>query len=71
MEDVKNWYQSKTVWASIVAVLATLLNASGLMPYVIGETEIDLIVNVILSLVAGISSIVAVYGRFTASKQIK
>ena len=30
MEDVKQWYLSKTVWGALVAILASLLPAMGM-----------------------------------------
>ena len=58
MEEVKGILQSKTVWGSAIAVLATLAQIAG---YDIGDTG-----GLAEQIVAVIGGLIAIYGRVTA-----
>ena len=58
MEEVKGILQSKTVWGSLIAVLATLAQIAG---YDIGDTG-----GLAEQIVAVIGGLIAIYGRVTA-----
>lgn len=58
MDDVKGILQSKTVWGSAIAVLATLAQIAG---YDIGDTG-----GLAEQVVAVIGGLIAIYGRITA-----
>ena len=62
MNDVKGILQSKTVWGSALAVLATLAQISG---YDIGDTN-----GLAEQVVAVIGGLLAIYGRITAVAKI-
>lgn len=58
MDDVKGILQSKTVWGSAIAVLATLAQIAG---YDVGDTG-----GLAEQVVAVIGGLIAIYGRITA-----
>ena len=60
--DTKPWYTSKTIWASLVAGLATLGSIFGIN---IGDLSGPL-VDQILGVVTLIGTATAIYGRVTA-----
>lgn len=62
MNDVKGILQSKTVWGSALAVLATLAQIAG---YDIGDTN-----GLAEQIVAVIGGLIAIYGRITAVAKI-
>lgn len=63
MDDVKGILQSKTVWGSAIAVIATLAQIAG---YDIGDTG-----GLAEQIVAVIGGCLAIYGRITAVTKIK
>jgi hypothetical protein len=62
MNDVKGILQSKTVWGSALAFIATLAQIAG---YDIGETNF-----LAEQIVAVIGGVLAIYGRVTAVTKI-
>lgn len=62
MEDVKGILQSKTVWGSAIAVIATLAQIAG---YDLGDTG-----GFAEQIVAVIGGLIAIYGRITAVAKI-
>lgn len=66
--ETKPWYQSKTIWASLVALAAVIAQALGLS---IGEEDQAALVDAILNAVAIAGTFIAVYGRTKATKSIK
>lgn len=62
MNEVKSILQSKTVWGSALAVLATLAQIAG---YDIGDTN-----GLAEQVVAVIGGLIAIYGRITAVAKI-
>lgn len=62
MEEVKGILQSKTVWGSAIAVLATLAQIAG---YDLGDTN-----GLAEQIVAIIGGVIAIYGRVTAVSKI-
>ena len=65
MNGTKNWYESKAVWGALIAVVASILNSSGI---ILPQTET---VEVIMQIVAAVGGVMALYGRLKASKDIK
>ncbi len=59
---MKTWYQSKTLWANIIAGVATVALAFGIDLGLDPETQV--------SLVGGIMAIVNIVLRFTTSTAI-
>lgn len=68
MEGSKSALTSKTVWSGIVTTIISLLVAFG----VIGEGVVDSdeIVTHGEAIITAIAGLVAIYGRFTATKTI-
>ena len=67
MDDLntKPWYQSKTVWAGVVAMVAGVTVGLGIDIDQISLTEM------LTSGGAAIGGLIAVYGRFVAEQPIK
>jgi len=68
MNDVKEWYQSRTVWASLVTVAVGLMATAGWVDLT-GEQET--IVDLIMQAVLLISGFTALWGRVTAKAKIR
>ena len=64
----KSWYQSKTVWASAISVLAV---AAGYFGVNIGAEDQAVLVDQASAVVAIVASLIAIYGRVTAKETIK
>ncbi len=67
MMDTKPWYESRTVWGSIVAVGASLAGVFGLA---VEPQEQLLIVDTALQAISAAGAILALYGRFVATSRI-
>lgn len=63
-EENKMWYQSKAIWGSIVAVVATVIALFG---YTIPQEQTT---ELIMQIVTVIGGLLALYGRIVASKSI-
>lgn len=61
----KPWYKSKTIWGSIVAVLALIAGAFG---YSVGPEAQEEIVTALIGIVGGGF---AIYGRIKAVDRVK
>ena len=67
MNDFKPWYASRTIWGSIIALIAAVASAFGVE---IDQHMQSTVVESALQLVAIGGSIVAVFGRMTATTMI-
>ncbi|NRB30289.1 MAG: hypothetical protein HRU27_06820 [Rhizobiaceae bacterium] len=67
MNDFKPWYASRTIWGSIIALLAAVASAFGVE---IDQQMQTTFIESVLQLVAIGGSILAVFGRMTATTQI-
>jgi len=67
-KEQKPWYLSKTVIASIITVVIGVVGAFG---YDELASEKESLTEVVLSLATAIAGAVAIYGRLTATKQIR
>lgn len=67
MDDFKPWYTSKTIWGSIIALIAAVASAFGVE---IDQHMQSTVVEAALQLVAIGGSILAVFGRMTATTKI-
>ena len=67
MTDVKPWYRSRTVWASVVAMLAAFCNLAGEPA---GAFADPALVDAILQLVTALAGFVALMGRVVARSRI-
>ena len=68
MVSTKAWYFSKTIWASIIAVAATLASAFGIV--VDDQTQSQLAENAV-QFVTVVASLLAVFSRLTATSLIR
>jgi hypothetical protein len=67
MNDSKQWYQSKTVWGALIAILASLLQASGVDFDAAGQ---DQLADNLVALSGAIGGLIALYGRMSAEKRL-
>ena len=67
-QETKPWYTSRTIWGSLVAVVAALLAALGLP---LDQNSQVLLTDVILQIIAVCGSLFAIFGRLGASAQIE
>lgn len=63
MEDGKHWWASRTIWANIIALVATISTVAGL--------DLGLNEAAQTSIVSGVMAVVNIVLRFTTSKPIK
>ena len=68
MEETKPIYLSKTVIASVIVILATVLGPFGINIDAGTQTQL---VDFILAIVTAVAGIVAIYGRVKATKVIR
>lgn len=67
MEDVKPWWQSRTIWASIVAVLAVV---AGYFRFELVEADQAALVDAITSIIGAVAGVLAIYTRAKATTKI-
>lgn len=67
MNDVKIWYQSRTVWGALVAILASLANGAGVEMTAGDEGELA---DLIVAAVGTIGGLVALFGRLSARRRV-
>jgi hypothetical protein len=67
MTDTKYWYQSKTVWGSLIAILASVLQADG---FELDEGAQGDLAEGIVALAGAIGGLLALYGRLSADKRL-
>ena len=67
-DDEKNWYESRTVWGSVAAILAGVGAAFGVD--FDGSLQEDL-TEVLFSLASTVGGALALIGRFTATSRLK
>ena len=63
MEDSKPWFASRTIWANLIAAVATIGTVAGVDLGMTGEEQ--------ASLVAGILAVVNIFLRLTTKTAIK
>ncbi len=68
MEDVKKWYQSRSVWGGIVALVAAVC---GLLGIQIDAATHDMLVVSLANGAAAIGAVVAIFGRLAAQKTLR
>ncbi len=67
MTTAKPWYLSRTIWASIVAVLS---GGAGYFGIPIGGVENGELTDALLQAVSAVAGLVAILGRVTAKDRI-
>ncbi len=68
MSTFKPWYTSRTIWGSIVALLAAAASAFGIE---IDDATQSAFIDIALQMVAGGGSLIAVVGRVGATSMIE
>lgn len=67
MNDTKPWFRSRTIWAALVAVAASLGGYAGFDADATTQAQLT---EAILQLVAAAGGLTAVFGRISASSRI-
>ena len=67
MDLFKPWYLSRTIWASAVAVIATLAGAIGLP---LDAGDVAALPDAVLQAVAAVAGVIAIIGRISARDRI-
>ena len=67
MTETKPWYLSRTVWASLVAIIAAACGMVGLPADAVSDPEL---VDAILTVVAAAAGVVSLVGRLVARTRI-
>ena len=67
MTTAKPWYLSRTIWASIVAVLS---GGAGFLGIPIGGADDTALTDAVLQLVTAVAGLVAIFGRLGAKDRI-
>lgn len=68
MTDTKPWYLSRTIWASLVTVMAAAASYAGIS---LDEADGEAITDALLQAVTALSALVAIYGRLSARDRIR
>jgi hypothetical protein len=68
MEDDKQWYLSKTVWGALLALGASVLQFTGIQ---VGAADQSSIADSAVAIAGAVGSLIAVYGRVSATSAIK
>ena len=67
MNNTKPWWQSKTVWASIIAILAGAASLAGVRLDATLQDELATLLTSVAELAAGTTSLI---GRISADRRI-
>ncbi|MCT7376057.1 hypothetical protein [Chelativorans salis] len=67
MNETKPWYLSRTIWASVVTVVAGM---GGLLGLPVEEVDNQALVETLLQAVTAISGLLAIFGRLAADRRI-
>lgn len=68
MEQVKPWYLSRTIWASLVAVAAS---AAAMLGIAVDDADAGALAERLAQAVAAVAAIVAILGRIAARSRIE
>ncbi len=66
-DDIKAWYQSKTVWGALIAIGASALRMRGID---LGLAEQGQLADAATSIAGSLGGLLAIYGRISAKKSI-
>lgn len=67
MDDLKQWYQSRTIWGALIAIAASLAHAGGMT---LSAGDQGQIIDSLVSVSGALGGLVAIYGRVTASAKL-
>ena len=68
MTEKKKWYTSRTVWGAGIVLTATAAQGYG---YAVGEVAQEQVVDYIMTIVAALGGLLAIFGRVKAEKEIE
>jgi Mg2+ and Co2+ transporter CorA len=68
MNDTKPWWQSQTIWGSLVAIAAVIASFFGIN---LDQPAQDALLSILAEVVALGGAVVALIGRLRASAQVK
>lgn len=68
MDDIKPWYLSRTIWASIVSLVVAVL---GLLGYTVDLASQSALTDAIFQAVIAFAGVVAIWGRLSARNRIR
>lgn len=66
-EQNKQWWQSKTVWGGVIAISAGIAGLFGVHLSIADQASLT---ESLVSVSSAVGGLIAVYGRYTATKQI-
>ena len=67
-DDLKAWYQSRTVWGALIAISASLASAAGIEVTAGDEAELADLVVAAAGVVGGL---IALIGRVSARRRVR
>lgn len=67
MEDFKTWYQSRTIWGALVAILASLAHAGG---FSLTAADQGQMADALVSLAGAAGGLLAIWGRLRATSKV-
>lgn len=67
MEDIKPWYLSRTIWASVVTVASA---AAAIVGIPVQGLDTAALTDSVLQAITAISGVVAIFGRLSAVSRI-
>lgn len=71
MENEKPWWQSTTIWASVLQVVVSIGVALGLFDQATGAEIVSQFPELLVGAVGAILGVIAFWGRYTATKTLK
>lgn len=66
-QNAKPWWQSKTIWGAFITLIAVVAQVFG---YEIDQATQTQLTEIVTTVVAAFGSVLAIYGRITATKRI-
>ena len=67
MIDTKPWYHSRTIWASLVAIVLSVAGMLGVSTAAINSGELT---DALLQISTALAALVAIFGRLSAKSRI-
>ncbi|WP_367715355.1 hypothetical protein AB2N04_15460 [Nitratireductor sp. GISD-1A_MAKvit] len=67
MNATKPWYLSRTIWASMVTIVAA---SASMLGYPVGDVDSSAISEGLLEAITAISGLIALFGRVRARSRI-
>ncbi|GLS32928.1 hypothetical protein SAMN04488498_108132 [Mesorhizobium albiziae] len=67
MNEIKAWYLSRTIWASLITVATAL---AGMLGLPVEGLDNSALADTLLQAVAAIAGLVAIFGRLSAKDRI-